>query len=565
MRNLFLIINIIPFILIHNTPTLSQWSDDPYINTRVSDWGVFPEAAIDGGGGSFISFQNFSYDSTFTFLQRINYNGTLGWSEPVRISNDPGNFQGTIGILNVGLKGALVGYMNSTVFYDSFFIEHQITEPYIQKFDSIGNKLFGLLGVKLRIDTTEFWASGYNITSDNNGGVFCFWDFSITGGGSYTDKLYIQHISKDGERLWGENGILVADSTFTPLRMKIIADDSGGIFLQYHQTQNAYYIENYDSTGTLKWTLKENLEYEKWIKDSEGGVILSAVKQEYPVNKLILNRISHFGEKLWGENGIVLDDSVFNIIPGPAELYLNSDSNLTVFWDNYGYPYSDIYAQRLNLLGENLWEENLLVTDAISPKGAIALLESEMQSNIFIWSDGREPLGLYAQRIDKMGNKIWGDSDRVITYLNHMTTQVVSDGNYGAIVVWETNPPWGGILAQQISKNGKLGEIVTSINDENYVPVIPKSYMLSQNYPNPFNPSTTINFSILERSFVTLKVYDILGREIANLVNEELKAGSFEKTFDASTLSSGVYIYRITAMKDGKILFNESKQMLMIK
>jgi hypothetical protein len=92
-----------------------------------------------------------------------------------------------------------------------------------------------------------------------------------------------------------------------------------------------------------------------------------------------------------------------------------------------------------------------------------------------------------------------------------------------------------------------------------------EKYSLSQNYPNPFNPSTTISFSIPEKSFVTLKVYDMLGREIATLVNEELEPGSFEKTFEASSFSSGVYIYRITTMKDGKILFNESKQMLLIK
>jgi len=92
-----------------------------------------------------------------------------------------------------------------------------------------------------------------------------------------------------------------------------------------------------------------------------------------------------------------------------------------------------------------------------------------------------------------------------------------------------------------------------------------REFSLSENYPNPFNPITTISFSIPERSFVTLKVYDMLGREIAELVNEELESGNFEKTFEASSLASGVYIYRITAMMDGKILFSESRQMLLIK
>jgi hypothetical protein len=104
--------------------------------------------------------------------------------------------------------------------------------------------------------------------------------------------------------------------------------------------------------------------------------------------------------------------------------------------------------------------------------------------------------------------------------------------------------------------------VVISIEEENE---LPDNYYLSQNYPNPFNPSTTISFSIPERSFITLKVYDMLGREIAELVNEELETGYFEKTFNANSLASGVYIYRITTMKDGKILFNESKQMLLIK
>ena len=57
----------------------------------------------------------------------------------------------------------------------------------------------------------------------------------------------------------------------------------------------------------------------------------------------------------------------------------------------------------------------------------------------------------------------------------------------------------------------------------------------------------------------------MLGKEVTELVNEELQTGTFEKTFEASSLASGVYIYRISAMKDGKILFNESKQMMLIK
>ena len=76
---------------------------------------------------------------------------------------------------------------------------------------------------------------------------------------------------------------------------------------------------------------------------------------------------------------------------------------------------------------------------------------------------------------------------------------------------------------------------------------IPKSFYLSQNFPNPFNPSTTINFSISKTSFVTIKVYDILGREVSTLVNAEKQPGRYKIEFNGINLSSGIYFYQMRA------------------
>lgn len=89
---------------------------------------------------------------------------------------------------------------------------------------------------------------------------------------------------------------------------------------------------------------------------------------------------------------------------------------------------------------------------------------------------------------------------------------------------------------------------------------LPDKYELSQNYPNPFNPSTTIKYSIPATEFVTLKVYDILGREVASLINEQKQAGWYEINFDAFSLSSGTYFYRIQAGD-----FIETKKMVLLK
>lgn len=73
------------------------------------------------------------------------------------------------------------------------------------------------------------------------------------------------------------------------------------------------------------------------------------------------------------------------------------------------------------------------------------------------------------------------------------------------------------------------------------------SYQLDQNYPNPFNPATLIAFRIPAKSLVTLKVYDMLGREVATLVNLELEAGQYSARFDGSGYSSGIYFYEVIA------------------
>jgi photosystem II stability/assembly factor-like uncharacterized protein len=76
---------------------------------------------------------------------------------------------------------------------------------------------------------------------------------------------------------------------------------------------------------------------------------------------------------------------------------------------------------------------------------------------------------------------------------------------------------------------------------------IPSAFRLEQNFPNPFNPTTTITFQIPNSSYVTLNVYDVLGREVRRLVNEELTAGAYKTTFDATGLASGVYVYTLHA------------------
>ena len=109
-------------------------------------------------------------------------------------------------------------------------------------------------------------------------------------------------------------------------------------------------------------------------------------------------------------------------------------------------------------------------------------------------------------------------------------------------------PSWGSVV--EVKNLGKIAS----------------TFSLSQNYPNPFNPSTTIKFSIPEASFVTLNVYDVLGRELRNLVNENLNSGQYTVNFEASNLPSGVYFYKLNSVsnQNNKII-NKTRSMILLK
>ncbi|MBK7500048.1 MAG: T9SS type A sorting domain-containing protein [Ignavibacteriales bacterium] len=141
------------------------------------------------------------------------------------------------------------------------------------------------------------------------------------------------------------------------------------------------------------------------------------------------------------------------------------------------------------------------------------------------------------------------------------TTQYSNPGNYlNDIYFINNNNGWavgdnGTILH---TKNGG----VTFIEDEENNFTQPIEFLLQQNYPNPFNPSTSIQYAISSTQFVTLKVYDLLGREVATLVNEEKPSGTYNAQFTINDvqLSSGIYFYKLQAGD-----FVESKKMILLK
>lgn len=146
------------------------------------------------------------------------------------------------------------------------------------------------------------------------------------------------------------------------------------------------------------------------------------------------------------------------------------------------------------------------------------------------------------------GSAYTTDDGNTWTYINNLPL--------GPAAFSDWNTGWTGGINDTIWKwNSAI--LVTSVKE---VAGTVDNFLLEQNYPNPFNPSTTIRYSIPTSEFVKLKVYDVLGNEVATLVNEEKPAGSYEVEFQATELSSGIYFYKLQSGN-----FVETKKMLLLK
>ncbi len=128
-------------------------------------------------------------------------------------------------------------------------------------------------------------------------------------------------------------------------------------------------------------------------------------------------------------------------------------------------------------------------------------------------------------------------------YSRHVSYTFIAKNGASVNVPSDTVQSTSGVINNTASISWNMGLSTDVKIDE----TLPSDYSLRQNYPNPFNPSTSIEYTIPEESFVELKVYDVLGNEVATLVNEERSAGVYRADFSGNGLASGLYIARITA------------------
>lgn len=205
--------------------------------------------------------------------------------------------------------------------------------------------------------------------------------------------------------------------------------------------------------------------------------------------------------------------------------------------------------------------EGWYIDDVRITSGSIHAAPLELEAsidennNIYLtWqaSEESDPLGYNLYRSNESGNySSTPINSEPITTLSFTDLVFHTDNYYVATALYEDD-----MESHYSNESYVLGQV--SIDDEKEI--VPNKFELLQNYPNPFNPSTTIKFNLTKSSYVTINVYDILGRKVESLVNNQLPAGYHHVVWNAGNVSSGMYFYRIEAGD-----FSATKKMLMLK
>lgn len=566
MKKLFISV-IFFFSLITTKEIYGQWSNDPNQNLRISNFGYFVDACEDGIGGAFVGWMTGNTSYPTVWVQWIDKYGYVKWDNPIHITGE-GESQLSFRLIKAEQGKAIIYFRDGKKIgmepppspwpiYDASNI--------LNKIDTTGALLWGAKGIDVTITKNiidTLLVGGIDIIHDGEYGAYVTW---MNNYGKYYDDssiTRIQRIGKDGERLWGDEGKYI--STWHDINAPapyLGQRKPDGVFLLYSKQNFSPTIVSINHDNSIRWE-KTNKWYpfERIEPDENGGAAWA--RTVYPEiwdsgYTLIANRMNTNGDLLWGDSGIVLEKGL------PSGWV--DDVYQKFFKDGSFLIYHDTYLQMINSDRELRIKKTISFGDTTKRINGYGIFPSDSTNIIIAWGEDKNELYQYkCQKFNETFEKIWG-TDVIYSKAGHPSRTYISDNRGGFIGVFSVYyPATPGILVQQVSSNGVLGEVLTTIKENNILDA--EDFYLFQNYPNPFNPSTQIQYALPNTSNVIVTVYNSLGQTV-KVFNEGTKeAGNHNITFNGGGLSSGIYLYSVHSVSiDGRQNFTAAKKMLLIR
>ncbi len=520
---------------------------------------INPSMATDGAGGTIIAWQDKHNGKYEIYAQRMNASGNPLWTtNGIAICTQDSNYNPIV--VSDGLGGAIISWQS--------YRGSATADIYAQRVNSTGTVQWALNGVP--ICAVVFDQNTISMIVDGAGGAILTWqDYRSNNG--FAD-VYAQRVNNLGAMLWVANGVSVCNQAAEQNGPSVVNDGAGGAFVTWSDNRAGnydIYTQRISAGGAPQWTtngvatctMATDQRKPDLCSDGAAGVIVTWYDFRATTDyNIYAQRVGPSGAIVWAVDGVVMNNNVAYDQIDPMIVSDGLGGAIMSWSDKRTGITSDIYAQRVNSTGAVQWTATGVIICTASGDQIKSQLVSDGNNGAYIvWEDHRNAgnADIYAQRIASNAALNWAATGFEICAVGNdqLKPKLVSNGNQGAIVVWQdfrsgTNFD---IYNTGFDVNGLVGVhnggVTTAVD-----------FTLSQNYPNPFNPSTKINYTIPQNAVVKLSIYDALGHVVNVLVNQSQNAGSYDIEWNASAFATGVYFYKLEAGS-----FTSSKQMLLVK
>jgi len=287
--------------------------------------------------------------------------------------------------------------------------------------------------------------------------------------------IYTQRVDITGEVYWAKDGIPVCNAPESQYTPKIIPDGQGGVIIAWLDLRNDVsnwdiYAQRVDSSGNMLWAengvpvcIEEELQKNfRMISDGHGGAILAWEDERLAGThtNLFAQRIDSIGEPVWAENGIVVCDTSRSAEP---DLVSDGSGGALITWSDGRSPIGgtnyDIYVQHISATGSVLWAHNgVAVTRADYGQTNPRITSDMAGGGIIVWYDFRDSNGLYTQRVNNSGSMVWHTDGLAIDSTSGKEVEIMSDGSGGAFYFWSdrsfSTDSYDDLYGQHINASG---------------------------------------------------------------------------------------------------------------
>jgi len=552
----------------------AQWSNNPAVNTplAVGKSGRYDLYVIsDGSGNTYLTWYDGSSNSKGgVYVQKITASGTLPWGlGGICVDSIQQTFEKPSIALD-GNGGVFVTWGDSRP-------DNTLPNIYGQHVSSAGAVLWISNGINITASFTVGLSfrqpDNPQMLSDGHNGSHVSWDDAF--------GLVLMRIDSTGALAWST----IVDGVYGATDTRICSDDSGGVILTWTDDRNAatgdladIYAQRVDPSGSAKWAANGVVissaaklqNYPQIAKDGLGGAVIAWEDFRDSAQYLgYAQRVNANGAVQWMANGLALtaNKNAVNSLTMAAD---GSGGGIFTWEESRGGGIGgsdNIFAQRVNGTGQRQWTDTgANVCTNTAPQENPRIVSDGNGGAIITWEDNRNNganQDIYAQRMNASGAPQWTTDGIAVSSAanNQNSPSIVAYPGNGAVIIWDDYRTNGNgnvypdLYAQNISGGGTLSDVRPGGGS------LPESFQLQQNYPNPFNPTTIIQFTVPSNGRALLKVFNILGQEVATLFNSETSAGiSHQVEFNASNFASGIYFSRLEF--GGKM---QMKKMLLLK